>query len=265
MSSRSSMAERIPVLMYHRVGAARNAWEARYCVSPERFEHQMNALHGRGMQACSTDELVAWLLDGRPLADGSFVLTFDDGFMGVYEHALPALSALAWRATVFLVSGLIGKRDHWTAQANPAGVSYPLLGKREIAEMAKHGFSFQSHTRSHPDLRSLSALELAEELGGARCDLEDLLGGPVRYLAYPFGWHDQRVVDAAQASGYSAAFCTQPGFNRRSIDRYRIRRLEVYGTDSPAALLRKVALGTNDGSLWHSVRYYGARVAARLR
>jgi peptidoglycan/xylan/chitin deacetylase (PgdA/CDA1 family) len=251
--------------MYHRVGEAHNDWERRYCISPARFESHMKALQSSGLHPCTIDRFVAWLEGHGTLPEGSFVLTFDDGFFGVYEHAFPLLAAMGWPATVFLVSGLLGRKDAWTAKDNPAGKTYPLLGAREIDEMAKRGFSFHSHTRSHPDLRKLPPQALREELVGARQDLENLLGRAVPYLAYPYGWFDEAVMDATRSSGYTAAFSTQPGFNRRDVDRYRIRRLDVYGSDTASALLRKIALGSNDGSWWHSVRYYGERMAARLR
>lgn len=258
-------AERVTVLMYHRIGEARNDWERRYCVSPGGFASHMRALERRGMRPCPIEAFVAWVEGRASLPAESFVLTFDDGFLGVYEHALPLLAAMEWPATVFLVSGLIGKADSWTGRENPSGKTYPLLGPREIAEMARGGFSFHSHTRSHPDLRALSRDALEDELAGARRDLEDLLGHAVPYLAYPYGWYDDKVLQAARDAGYTAAFSVQPGFNRRDVDRYRIRRLDVYGTDTAAALLRKVAFGTNDGSLRQVVRYYAERAAARVR
>ena len=256
---------RVTVLMYHRVGHAQNAREGRYCVSPERFASHMHALQRRGMRPCRVEDFVAWLEGAGALPEGSFVLTFDDGFLGVYEHAFPILSQMGWPATVFLVSGLIGKEDSWTGRDNPEGKTYPLLAQREIEEMVRSGFSFHSHSRSHPDLRKLTRHELTQELAGARQDLEDLLGSPVPYLAYPYGWYDENVVEAAKSSGYTAAFSVQPGFNRRDVDRYRIRRLDVYGTDSAGALLRKVAFGSNDGSWWQPVRYYADRIVARVR
>jgi peptidoglycan/xylan/chitin deacetylase (PgdA/CDA1 family) len=252
--------------MYHRVGDARNGWERRYCVSPERFASHMQALQCRGMRPSPIEDFVAWLEGNRnPLPDGSFVLTFDDGFLGVYQHAFPLLSRMGWPATVFLVSGLIGKRDAWTQRENPSGQTYPLLGHSEIAEMLRGGFSFHSHSRSHPDLRRLSRASLREELVGAREDLEELLGCSVPYFAYPYGWYNDEVLRAVKASGYTAAFSAQPGFNRRDADRYRIRRLDVYGTDTAAALLRKIALGTNDGSWWRCVSYYANRVIDRVK
>jgi len=265
MRQASDNENRVPVLMYHRIGEASNEWERRYCVSPDRFRSHVEALEARGMVPCTVDQFMAWLDHGEALPKGCFVLTFDDGFREVYEHAFPVLRTRQWPATVFLVSGLLGLRDVWTKAQNPSGNTYPLLAPRHISEMSAHGFSFHSHTRSHPDLRALTARALADELIGSRKDLEDLLGRPVPYLAYPYGWLDERVIAAAQESGYRAAFSTQPGFNRRDVDRFRIRRLDVYGTDTPAALLRKIAFGTNNGSWWHSVRYYGDRMAARLR
>ena len=258
-------ASRVTVLMYHRIGHARNDWERRYCVSPERFADHMQALQRHGMRPCSVEDFVAWLEGRAALREGSFVLTFDDGFLDVYEHAFPLLSQMGWPATMFLVSGLIGRKDEWTERENPSGASYPLLGRGEIETMAQGGFSFHSHSRSHPDLRQLSRPALMEELAGARRDLEDLLGRPVPYLAYPYGRYDENVLEAVKACGYAAAFSVQPGFNRRNVDPYRIRRLDVYGTDSTAALLRKISLGSNDGSWWHSIRYYVERVAARGR
>jgi peptidoglycan/xylan/chitin deacetylase (PgdA/CDA1 family) len=94
--------------------------------------------------------------------------------------------------------------------------------------------------------------------------LQHLLGRQVDYLAYPFGHLDERVVSAARKAGYRAGFSTQPGFNRPDVDRFRIRRIDVYGSDTPAMLMRKVRLGTNDGRLSNLARYYLSRGKARL-
>lgn len=253
------------VLMYHRVGRANNAWEARYAIDPARFEAHMHALAQGGMRAVPVEALLDWFDGGAPLPSGSFVLTFDDGFRGVLEHAAPVLKRLGWPYTVFLVSGLTGGRDVWTRRENPGGDTYPLLGAEEILAMQRDGVCFQSHTRTHASLPGLDDVHLAAELAGSRADLSALLGRPVDLLAYPFGHVDERVQRAAQEAGYRAAFSTQPGFNRRDVDRFRIRRLDVYGTDTAAMLMRKVRLGSNDGSVGHAARYYLGRAMSRLR
>ncbi len=259
-----SAAARVPVLMYHRVGVAHNAWEARYAITPANFAAHMRALARKGYRAVGIDALVEWLEGGAPLPEGAILVTFDDGFRGVREHALPVLEAMGWPFTVFLVADLIGEQDHWTRDANPAGVTHPLLDADEILDMQRRGVSFHSHTCSHASLPSLDDARLAGELAGSRQKLSDLLGRPVEYLAYPFGHVDERVAAATRAAGYRAAFSTRSGFNRQDVDRFLIRRIDVFGTDTPGMLLRKVRLGSNDGSITHAARYYFDRALSRL-
>lgn len=255
---------RVPVLMYHRVDMPNNDWEARYAIAPDAFAAHMRTLARKGYRAVTADALVDWLGGGAPLPAGAFVLTFDDGFRGVREHALPVLEQLGWPFTVFLVSSLLGGEDVWTRELNPDGTTYPLLDADEIRDMQARGASFHSHTRSHADLPTLDDAELAAQLAGPRADLGPLVGHDVPYLAYPFGRLDERVETATRAAGYRAAFSTQPGFNRQDVNPFRIRRLDVFGTDTPAMLLRKIRLGSNDGSLGHAARYYLSRLGSRL-
>lgn len=257
-------ASRIPVLMYHRVGDAHSDWERKYCVNPQGFAEHMQILARAGWHAVTIDNFFAWLDSSIELPEKSFLLTFDDGFLGVHEHAAPVLTALGWPATVFLVSQLIGQRDVWCETHNPSGATYPLMDASHIRELRTRGFSFHSHTRSHADLLMLDDSALHDQLAGARADLQTLLGEPVDYLAYPYGRYDDRVLRAAQAAGYRAAFSVQAGFNRRNIDRFRLRRMDVFGTDSAVALRRKITLGSNDGSLTHAVAYVANRALARL-
>jgi len=260
----SLFAERLAVLMYHRVGEAIDDHERRYGIAPDRFRAHMLALSARGMQPCSIEQLFAWLDGKLMLPSGSFLLTFDDGFLGVYEHALPVLEELGWPATVFLVSSLTGRTDAWSGRENPGKRMFPLLDAPHIREMRKYGVSFQSHTRSHPSLPQLDDDSLRAELAGSRADLEDMLGAEVPYLAYPFGRHDERVIEFARRAGYRGAFSVRSGFNRTSVDRFRIRRLDVFGTDSPNHLVRKMKWGANDGSIMHGVRYYLGRLVSRI-
>lgn len=259
-----SITTRVPVLMYHRVGEVNNPWEARYAIRPADFIVHMETLARKGYCAVTADALVQWLEGGQSLPKGAFVLTFDDGFRGVREHALPVLEKLSWPFTVFLVSDLIGSRDEWTHAENPSGVTYPLLNEDEIRDMLQRNVNFHSHTRSHADLPTLDDTSLADQLAGPRLTLSKLVGHDVPYIAYPFGHLDGRVEAATRAAGYRAAFSTQPGFNRQDVNPFRIRRLDVFGTDTPAMLLRKIKLGTNDGSLAHAIHYYLDRLKSRL-
>ena len=263
-NARAAGADRVPVLMYHRVDRIREPKELRYCVEPARFAAHMHALASHGMWACAIDDFVAWLVDGSLLAPGAFLLTFDDGYLGVHRHVLPVLRELRWTATVFLVTSLVGGTDVWLGTDGASARRFALLGRAEIESMQGFGISFQSHARTHVDLAKLDDWALSEEIAGSRVELEELLAREVRYLAYPYGRFDDRAPAVARNAGYRAAFSVNTGFNRPGTDPYRIRRLDVHGTDASERLLRKVILGTNDGSWLNSARYYAGRLGARL-
>ncbi len=251
------------VLTYHRIGEAVNAWEQRYCVEPGRFEAHMRTLHSRGYRPCSIESYFAWIVGRASLPDRSFLLTFDDGFMGVFEHARPVLLELGWTATVFVVSGRIGGDDAWDEAHNPARRRHPLMDRAHIERMASEGFSIQSHSSLHRDLTAISQTKLRNELEGSRVELQALLGSPVHYLAYPFGRFDAEVRQAALDAGFLGALSTKPGFNRPGTDAMAVLRLDVAGTDTASCLLRKMQFGRNDGSLLAAARYLAGRVAAR--
>jgi hypothetical protein len=56
--------------------------------------------------------------------------------------------------------------------------------------------------------------------------LEELIEGPVPFLAYPRGRHDARVRRAAERAGYTHAFGLPA--RREAADRYSIPRVGVY-------------------------------------
>lgn len=258
--------DRVAVLMYHRVGPVDRVDEARYAVTPGRFAAQMQALADAGFHAVRVDELVSWLDGGPALEPGSFVITFDDGYLGVREHAMPVLQRLGWPCTVFLVTDLLGSQDAWARFDHLETARHPLLSAEDVLAMREDGAAFHSHSRSHASLPQLDDATLAAELGGSRAALFGLLGlNEASYLAYPYGHFDARVESAARAAGYRAAFSVQPGFNRRGTPRFRIRRLDVFGTDTPRQLVRKVQLGSNDGSLRKALHYYWRQALRGLR
>lgn len=202
---------------------------------------------------------MAWRQGQKVLPKKAFLISFDDGFKGVYEHAWPILRQYQWPAVMFLVSNLIGQDDAWSKNENPEGRIYPLLNRTEIAEMAQGGFSFHGHSRNHRDLTALNDAELIDETEGCKAEL-NLLGIPCRYFAYPYGRFSEREMTAVKAAGFEAAFSVQPGFNRPDVDTFRIRRLDIFGTDTSAMLLRKITLGSNDGRRSQMIRYYLYRI-----
>jgi hypothetical protein len=100
-----------------------------------------------------------------------------------------------------------------------------------------------SHTLSHPDDMSTLPLERQdEEMTRSKALLEEKLGHPVPYFAYPNGKGDQDTFDAARRAGYTMAFTIANGPAEQSpgilaVNRYVHTRLEQAWKDCQDALL----------------------------
>jgi peptidoglycan/xylan/chitin deacetylase (PgdA/CDA1 family) len=70
----------------------------------------------------------------------------------------------------------------------------------EVAELYA-GHEVAIHTVSHPHLPLLDPSQVAYEVLDDRRALEDLVGYPVRGMAYPFGTYSQQVIDVLRSIG----------------------------------------------------------------
>src|SRR5205809_5169357 len=85
----------LPVLCYHRIGGPLELGVTR--VGRSVFPRQMTALARAGWRTLSLDEFA----DVRTTHDArrTFLLTFDDGYASLAEHAYPILADLGFTAT----------------------------------------------------------------------------------------------------------------------------------------------------------------------
>lgn len=219
-SATSSSGDDPSVLMYHSVTTRDDPPPSDFIVTASAFKAQLRHLKERGYRTPTVDELI----DGRALVEPgrpSVMLTFDDGYLDNYTVALPLLLEHGFTATVFAIADFRRRENWWDA---PPSRGCPLLEPRQMREMQAHGIAFGSHGLSHRAMSSLSDADLTRELVDSRHRLEDLLGAPVRSLAYPYGVVCGRVKRAAARAGYHAAFAVSSGPYSLRRDLYEIRR-----------------------------------------
>jgi peptidoglycan/xylan/chitin deacetylase (PgdA/CDA1 family) len=253
---------RVLILMYHIVDEPRAAVEAKYCCTPERFAEQMRCLRDSGRRLLGLDELADRIDRREPPEDGSVAVTFDDGFEATVRNAVPVLSKYGVPATMFLLSDRFGGSNDWME-----GRGFPrrrIASHADALELIEAGVTLGSHTRTHVRLPAATDVQVDDEIRGSKAALEQRLGLQVRHFAYPFGQFDERAREAVRRAGYRTACSTRSGFNRIDADRFALRRIEVFGSDTLAAFRRKLRFGVNDPSLFVPVRYYASRVAERL-
>jgi len=116
------------------------------------------------------------------------------------------------------------------------------MSAQQALAMRERGHELGAHTRTHCSLPDAADAEIGEQIGGSRRDLEAELGAEIETFAYPYGRHDERAVEAAEAAGFLAACTTHPARTRLDQNPLCIPRIEVKGSDPLWTFLRKLWL-----------------------
>lgn len=236
-------------------------------LSAARFERQVRWLADR-YTVVPLPELIDRLLSGRSLRKVA-ALTFDDGYAGVFEAAVPILEAHSIPATIFLVSDAVGRatgfwwdqprvldsitparRQRWLTEergdgdvilagledgARPLRPAHQPAGWSLIRARLGPGIDLGSHSATHRSLPRLTDDQLAREVVASREAIHQATGRRPQLFAYPYGHWDRRVLEHVRAAGYRAALTLDDGLNRRTADPWSLRRVNVPAGISDAA------------------------------
>lgn len=198
-------------------------------LAPALLERQLAYLAQRG-RVIAYEEALQRLQRGINVA-GNIVLTFDDGYLDFYTTVYPLLQRWQLPATLFVTTGFVEERVAYPM------VSYPHLAVEPVtwamlAEMAASGLvTLGAHTHTHPDLTTVSATQVEEELAKPVALFQQRLGLTPKHFCYPracwraelegkiAGYYESAVV----GGGTAATIATfQP---------YRIPRLPIRRSD----------------------------------
>ncbi|MEZ0579077.1 polysaccharide deacetylase family protein [Nocardioides sp. MH1] len=220
----TSLSPRPLVLMYHgvdHVPADRDPYGM--FVTPAAFRAQVEQLLESGFVPVSEDAYLAALAGGPALPRKAALITFDDGYVGVGEHAVPVLASFGLPSVLYVPAGLVGGASVWLEPRH----RHLLMAGEDLVAVHRSGMAVAAHGFDHQDLTTLSAADLRRHTTEARAELEALLGEEVRTFAFPYGTHDARVREAVRAAGYRAAFAVHDGAGD-----FAVPRVDVNATDS---------------------------------
>jgi len=222
---RAPTTRAVPILMYHNISEPPpeiRTHRALY-VTPRRFAAQMQLLRHLGYRGLSMSQAMPYLRGER--AGRIAVITFDDGYRDNLDNALPELLRHGFTATCYAVSGRLGQHNAW--DAGQLGVRKPIMVAAELRRWCGAGMEIGAHTRSHPKLTQCGAAALRDEIGGGKRALEDAIGASVSQFCYPYGDHDDAVVNVVRRAGFDAAVTTQRGRARVERDLFRLPRVAI--------------------------------------
>lgn len=219
LPTRSRPASGSTLLIYHRIG---DGTPDELDLAAEAFDRQVEALAEQRVLSldAALDELDAGV------TTPSIVLTFDDGFAGVYEHAWPRLRAAGLPFTIYVATAYIGGVMRWpgsTATGEPGqGLTWQQLEELAASPLV----TIANHTHTHARPEGLSAGELD------RCSeqLESRLGIVPRHFAYTWGVPVPEAMPLLRERFRSAATGAL-GRNQPATDRLLLDRVPVRASD----------------------------------
>ena len=217
--------EPVSILFYHRVADENpNAW-----TMPRRtFARQIEWMARRFdiVDLAEAQRRIAGGANRRP----TVCLTFDDGYADNCEFALPLLLRKGLPVTYFVASEHVLTGTPFPHDVE-AGVQLRPNTIEEIRAMAQSGIEIGAHTRTHADLGKVQdERQLHQELIGSREDLQQAIGKPVRYFAFPYGLHANLSAEGfrlAHQAGFHGVCSAYGAYNWPGDDPFHLRRIHA--------------------------------------
>ena len=217
------------ILMYHSV--KKNS-EHFFAVSPDKFREQMQFLHKEHREVITFAELLS-RMEHHTLRGGEVVISFDDGYRDNFTDAFPVLQEYKFPATIFVTTGLIGKRSEHGED---------MLTASDIRVMHASGLiDFEPHSVSHPKLAKLDKAFAKKEIVESKEYLETLLMKSCEFFAYPYGNHTDETVGIVRDMGFKAAVTVREGSVSSGVDPLRLRRNSIDKLTTLTQFLGKIS------------------------
>lgn len=190
-------AEHATIVLYHHISESTPPSTS---VPPARFREHMDHLRANGFHVMPLPELLAALQAREQVPDKTVAITFDDGYISIYDTAFPMLQEYGFPFTVF-----INTQPHNDVQAG-------YMNWEQIREMSEAGVSIANHMQTHPHMvdalpgeeQAARTARLRAEFLRAQEDIKAQTGQDHKFMAYPYGEYDLSSKSMMQDLGVIA-------------------------------------------------------------
>jgi peptidoglycan/xylan/chitin deacetylase (PgdA/CDA1 family) len=159
---------------------------------------------------------------------GMLTLVFDDGRASQFRNARPIINAAGLNATYAIITKPQLVRDSSTKA---------FMTWAEITTLSNEKNEIAAHSRSHPDLSSLTRDELQKEVKGSYQDLVTRGLIPSTFV-YPYGGVNSLVERIVRTTGFRGARGSYFGLDGASADRFNLHDI-VINRDTPTTKIEK--------------------------
>ncbi|MGH9349325.1 MAG: polysaccharide deacetylase family protein [Vicinamibacterales bacterium] len=180
---RRRRAGRCPVIvLYHHLTCDR---EKRMALPTAALARQVRYLK-RHYRIVSLPEAVA-LLRRDEVSEPTVVLTFDDGYAENFTGLRAIAEIQRVPVTICVCTQHVTDRSELDHDVARGERGFPSMGWEEVRYLDRHGVTIASHTRTHFNCGTTDDAALVREIGDSRRELQEQLGHPVEFFAFPKG------------------------------------------------------------------------------
>ena len=182
----------IPVFVYHDIVEDESQIEYDYMqTTAKQFEKQITGLMKLGYKPISYEDLVAYKNGEKAIPKWSFLITFDDGYTGVYKYAFEIAKKYNIPRTSFEISDTVGIPGYYTWDEARE------MKESGLMSIYLHGYTHIEYDKETPE-RVLSDTNKAQE------DLQNQLGDNniLKVFTYPYGLSTNEERSLLWQAGY---------------------------------------------------------------
>jgi peptidoglycan/xylan/chitin deacetylase (PgdA/CDA1 family) len=223
----------VPVLCYHNIkniSAGDGEMTRLYTVTPTNFAQQMKALSDEGYHTILPHQLNDYLVHDAPLPANPIMITFDDTKEDQYTVAAPEMKKYGFKGVFFIMTVAINRPHYMT--------------KEQIKDLSDKGHEIGAHTWDHHMVTKYAGDDWEAQLTKPKKKLEEIIGKPIKYFAYPFGLWNTAAIPEIKSRGYEQAYILAT--KRDSVDPlHTIRRIIVAGQWSAPSFMKAIKSSFN--------------------
>ena len=159
----------------------------------ERFAKQLAELH-KYCDFVNFEDAVRMIVNQEKVERCTVAFTFDDGWRDCYTQIAPQLEKYGVNAMFFINPNFADAADNndvayienFTVNTTKSPGKHPMTWA-QIKELQDRGFLFGAHTLDHYCINDNNIEELEHQIGDCRKVMEEKLGVPCEFFAFPYG------------------------------------------------------------------------------
>lgn len=154
---------------------------------------------------------------------GAVTFRFDDNLSSQYESAAPKLDAAGFKGSFYVIS-------HQTSNDGFPG----FMSHADVLNLSSRGHEIGAHTRTHPDLTTLTQAQQQDEICGSRQDILSWGVTPILSFAYPYGAYNASTDAVVKSCGLSSAATSNGGYVTQASDPFQLERQAILNSTTLA-------------------------------